>query len=1024
MAFNVSAWAIRKPVPSIMLFVMLTLVGLMSFKALPVQDFPDIEFPVVTISVGVPGATPAQLETEVARKIEDAVAALGGVDKITSTLTDGQASTSVQFVLEKDLQEGLDEVRDAVSRIRSQLPADANEPRVAKVTSSGQPVVTYSVHSGALSKEELSWFVDNTVAKRLLGVADVASVSRQGGVSREVQVQLDLVKLHALGLTAQQVSQQLRLSQQEASGGTMGMGGQTQSIRATATVSSVRELRDMTIPLGDGRSVRLSDVATVEDTTSPQAQTAFVGDAEVVSFQVLRSRGASDLAVAQAVRAEVSKLAQENPQAKIEEVFNSVDRIKKNYEDSMWALYEGAALAVLVVFLFLRDWRATLVSAVALPLSVIPTFLVIHHFFGFSLNTLTLLALTLVVGILVDDAIVEVENIVRHLRMGKPPLQAATEAAAEIGLAVIATTLTLVAVFLPTAFMGGIPGRFFSQFGWTAAIAVLASLLVARLLTPMMAAYFLKGHPEQEHVGTVKAKYLRAVDLALANPWKTMAAAALFFIGSIAVMKQVPTEFMTTGDNARITVAVELAPGSRFEDTVATAAAARKALTGLPEMVRVYTAVGSGVQAGGGPRSTSSVGEVRTASLVVSLTNPEARTMTQRDIEKLVRERLARVPGAKFSLGNGGSGEKYAVTLAGDDATALNAAASQLEEGLRSLPGLGNVSSSASLLRPEVVLTPKAEQAAAAGVTVQALAQTVRVASAGDSDTALSKLNLPERQIPIRVWAGDPLRQNLQALSQLRVPAKGGMVALSEVADIRLDSGPAQISRENRQRNVTVSVELQGMRLGEVAAQAAKLPVMSQLPVGVKQLPSGDLQRMQELFGSFGLAMAAGVLCIYMVLVLLFHSFSQPLTILAALPLSAGGAFGLLWLLDYSLSMPVLIGLLMLMGIVTKNSILLVEYAIVAQETRGLSRTQAIVDACAKRAQPIVMTTVAMAAGMLPIALGWNGDPAFRAPMAVAVIGGLLTSTLLSLLVVPVVYELVDTARAALGRLGRRAAPA
>lgn len=1011
MTFNVSAWAIRKPIPSILLFLALTLLGLLSFKALPVQDFPDIEFPVVTVGVSVPGATPSQLETEVTRKVEDAVATLGGVDKITSTITDGQSSTSVQFVLEKDLQEGLDEVRDAVARIRSQLPADAVDPQIAKVNTSGQPVVTFSVHSDSLSKEALSWFVDSAVAKRLLGVSGVSNVSRQGGVSREVQVQLDLVKLRALGLTAQQVSQQLRMTQQEAPGGSMEMGGQSQSVRATALAQSVHELKEMRVPLADGRSVRLADVALVEDTVGPQVQTALVGDTEVVSFQVMRARGASDLQVAQQVRAAVAELAKENPSIQIEEVFNSVDRVKKNYEDSMWALYEGAALAVLVVFLFLRDWRATLVSAVALPLSVLPTFLVMQYAFGFTLNMLTLLALTLVVGILVDDAIVEVENIVRHLRMGKSALQAATEAAAEIGLAVVATTLTLVAVFLPTAFMGGIPGKFFRQFGLTAAVAVLASLLVARLLTPMMAAYFLKDHPQTEGTSWMKSAYLRGVHGALAHPWKTVAAAVVFFVGSLWVMKQVPTEFMASGDNARVNVTVELAPGSRFQDTLATASLARKALQGVPEVTRVYTAVGSGVQSGGGPRAASAVGEVRSASLVLSLTEPEQRSLTQKDIEKLVRERLTQVPGAKFSVGSGGSGEKYAVTLAGDDATALTTAANALEEALRGLPGLGNVSSSASLLRPEVVVTPKPDQAAAAGVTVQAIAQAVRVANAGDNNTALAKLNLPERQIPVRVWAGDPLRQDLSALQQLRVPSRGAMVALSQVADIKMDSGPAQIARENRKRNVTVSVELQGKRLGEVAAQVAQMPALSQLPSGVEHAPSGDLQRMKELFGSFGLAMAAGVLCIYLVLVLLFHSFSQPLTILAALPLSAGGAFGLLWLLGYSMSMPVLIGLLMLMGIVTKNSILLVEYAIAAQASMGLTRTQAIVDACAKRAQPIVMTTVAMAAGMLPIAMGLNGDPAFRAPMAVAVLGGLLTSTLLSLLVVPVVYELVDDAR-------------
>lgn len=1008
MNFNISAWAIRKPIPAIMLFIVLTLVGLMSFKTLPVQDFPDIEFPAVTVNVALAGATPSQLETEVTRKIEDAVAALGQIDSISSRITDGSSTTTIVFALEKDLSEAVDEVRDAVTRVRSQLPADVRDPQVAKVTG-GQVILTMAVNSDTRSAEDLSWFIDSTVSKRLLGVKDVSAVTRQGGVSREVQVTLDADKLKALGITAQQVTQQLRAVQQEASGGTMELGGQSQSVRTVATVGSVAELAQMQVALGDGRMVRLSELAEVKDTIAPKTQNAMVGDKEVVSFQVARARGASDISVAKDVRAELTKISAEFPGIEITEVFNTVDRANKNYKDSMWALYEGAALAILVVFLFLRDWRATLVSAVALPLSVIPTFMVMELFFGFSLNMITLLALTLVVGILVDDAIVEVENIVRHLRMGKSPIQAATEAAAEIGLAVVATTLTLVAVFLPTAFMGGIPGKFFSQFGWTASIAVLASLLVARLLTPMMAAYFLKDSQHHESDGPLKHTYLAAVRVCLAHPWKTLLAAGVFFMGSLWIAKQLPTEFMTSGDNARINVSVELAPGARYEDTFLVANKARKALEGTPEVTRIYTSVGAGVQGGGGGGGQrSSGGEVRQATLVLSLTQPEDRDMTQKDVERLVRERLQEVPGAKFAIGSGGSGEKYSLRLAGDDPLALSQAADALEDGLRSISGLGAVSSTAGLLRPEIVIEPKFEQMASAGVTTQQIAQTIRIATSGDTDTALAKLNLPERQLPIRVWEGEALRHSLDSLSQLTVQGRTGSVRLEQVANLKFESGPAQITREDRQRNVTVSVELQGQKLGVVAAQVNQLPALQQLPPGVKKAQSGDLKRMQELFSSFGMAMLAGVLCIYMLLVLLFHSFGQPLTILVALPLSAGGAFGLLWLSGFSMSMPVLIGLLMLMGIVTKNSILLVEYAIVAQANRSITRNEAILDACAKRAQPIVMTTVAMGAGMMPIALGLNGDPAFRAPMAVAVIGGLITSTVLSLLVVPVVYELMD----------------
>ena len=1018
--WNVSAWAIRRPIPSLMLFLVLTLVGLMSFRLLQVQDFPDIDLPTVTVNVALPGGTPSQIETEITRKVEDAVASLGNVEAIRSTVTDGSSSTSIEFSLDKSSQEALDEVRDAITRIRSQLPNDVREPQVAKVNFGGQAMVTFAVESPAMSAAELSWFVDNTVSKALLSVQDVARVVRQGGVEREIQVDLDPIKLQSFGVTAAQVSQQLRATQQEASGGATELAGLTQSVRADATVRTAQDLAAVRLPLSNGQSVRLDELGSVLDTHAKPTQTALLDGQPVVSFQVFRARGAGDVAVAAEVRQAVAALAAQHPELSLREVSNNVDRIAKSYRGSMNSLYEGAALAILVVWLFLRDWRATLVSAVALPLSIIPTFWVMDVMLDFTLNTVTLLAITLVVGILVDDAIVEVENIVRHLRMGKPPLEAARDAAAEIGLAVTATTLTLVAVFLPTAFMGGISGKFFKQFGWTAAVAVLMSLLVARLLTPMLAAYTLRDHPAKEKPSRVMTRYLSAVQIALRNPKKTLAATGVFFMVSLALIVRLPTDFMPAGDNGQITLAVELPPGTRMADTVQASEQARALIAGLENVTRVYTAVGTGASGGRGPGASATSAESRKATLTITLKPEDERQESQRQVEARIRDLLSQVPGARFSIGYGGSGEKYAITLAGDDPLELQAAAQAVEADLRTLPGLGNVVSSASLLRPEVVVIPDPVLAAQAGVTTQAIGQALRVATSGDVDTALAKLNLPERQLNVRVRVDEAVRDDLQTLAALKIPAKSGSIELQNVASLALDSGPAQIDRLDRQRNVTVSVELNGQRVGEVAALAAKRPALQQLPGSVKVQPSGDLKRMQELFGSFGLAMAAGVLCVYLLLVLLFHRFSQPLTIMMALPLSAGGAFGLLAVCGYSLSMPVLIGLLMLMGLVTKNSILLVEYAIVAQRDYGMPRREALMDACAKRAQPIVMTSVAMAAGMLPIALGMNGDAAFRSPMATAVIGGLLTSTVLSLLVVPVVYELVDDASEALCQRARR----
>jgi len=1001
---NFSAWAIRKPIPSILLFILITVAGLVSFKMLSIQNFPDIDFPAVSVTASLPGATPTQMETEVTRKIEDSIASIGAIKHITSTINDGSSTTMVEFQLEKDVQEAVNDVRDAVSRIRAQLPSDVQEPVISRVTFASLPVLTYAVEAPDMDAEDLSWYVDNIVNKRLLSVRGVAKVTRQGGVDREVRVQLDPVRLQALNVTAADISTQVRGMQQEAPGGRGNIGGQEQAVRTLGTVKSARELAQMDIPLSDGRRVRLSDVADVRDTAAEPRQMALFDGKAVVSFQVFRSRGASEVSVAKGVREAIAKLQAERPNVHVTEVFNMVKPVADSYKASMDALYEGAILAVLVVWLFLRDWRATFVSAVALPLSIIPTFAAMQ-LLDFTLNGITLLALTLVVGILVDDAIVEVENIVRHLRDGKKPLEAAMEAAQEIGLAVVATSLTLVAVFLPTAFMGGISGKFFKQFGWTASLAVLASLLVARLLTPMMAAYMLKPQNEPNRDSWIMTRYLQAARWCLVHPWKTGSMAAAFFVVSVAIIGLIPATFLPPEDWAQLQMTVESPPGSTIAQTRDNTERVRRIVMQHKEVRHVYTAIGSGVMAG---VPGSSGGEVRNGTLSISLTDRHDRSIKQQAVQRQLREMLEGVPGVRISFGAVGSGEQLQVVLTGDDPATLQQSARDVMRDLRTVPGLGAITSSASLLRPEIIVRPDFARAAQQGVTAAAIGQAVRVATAGDYDVNLPKLNLPERQVYIRVELDPRARNQIDTIRQLRVLGRNGAVPLENIADISIASGPAQIDRYDRSRNIAISVGLEGRALGETNMAVEALPSIKNLPPGVRRIASGDVEGMQELFSSFFLAMFAGVLCVYAVLVLLFHDFTQPVTILAALPLSVGGAFGLLALFGFSLSLPALIGLLMLMGIVTKNSILLVEYAIVARRDMGMSRTDAIIDACHKRARPIVMTTVAMTAGMVPMALGLEGDAGFRAPMAVAVIGGLLTSTLLSLLVVPVVFEKVD----------------
>ena len=1003
---NVSSWSIKNPIPAVMLFVLLTFAGMLAFNSMKVQQFPDLELPTVTVAASLPGAAPAQLETEVARKLENAIAPLQGLKNIYTKVQDGGVTVTAEFRLEKPTQEAMDDVRSAVQGVRSDLPSDVRDPVVSKVNLSGAPILALTISSPKMDDEALSWFVDNTVARRLLGVKGVGSVVRVGGVNRQVDVALDPLKLQSLGTTAADISRQLRLVQTESAGGRADLGGSEQPMRTLATVKTVEELAKLQLVLSNGRSVRLDEVATVKDTVAEPRALALLNGVSVVGFEITRSKGASEVEVGAAVNAALEELKAQYPDIELTQAFDFVAPVAEEFDASMTMLYEGAILAVIVVWLFLRNFRSTLVSAVALPLSVIPAFIGMAYL-GFSINTVTLLALSLVIGVLVDDAIVEVENIERHMNMGKTPYQAAMEAADEIGLAVVATTFTLIAVFLPTAFMAGIPGKFFKQFGWTAALAVFASLVVARVLTPMMAAYVMKPSARAHKDPFWMDAYLRTSKWALSHRWITMGAAGAFFVGSILLIPLLPTGFIPPDDNSQTQVYIELPPGSTLAQTRTAAEAARQLLSKVDHIKSVYTTIGGGA-AGSDPFAPAGTAEVRKATLTVLLTERGQRPRKQ-GIENQIRTAMSALPGVRSKVGLGGSGEKYQLVLTGEDPQALATAAAAVEKDLRTIPGLGSITSSASLIRSEIAVRPDFAKAADLGVTSTAIGDTLRIATVGDYDTALAKLNLSQRQVPIVVKLESSARQDLEVLGRLMVPGVKGPVMLSQVATLEMAGGPAVIDRLNRSRNVSFEVELSGSPLGDVAAAVAKLPSVTNLPAGVKQLTLGDAEVMGELFASFGLAMLTGVLCIYIVLVLLFKDFLHPFTILAALPLSLGGAFVGLLLADKSFSMPSLIGLIMLMGIATKNSILLVEYAIVARRDQGMTRTEALLDACHKRARPIIMTTLAMGAGMLPIAIGWGAaDSSFRSPMAVAVIGGLMTSTVLSLLVIPSVFTFVD----------------
>lgn len=1003
---NISAWCIKNPIPAIMLFVMLTFAGLLSYQTMKVQNFPDLDLPTVNVTASLPGATPSQLETEVARKIENSIANLQGLKHIYSTVQDGVVTITVEFILEKPVQEAVDDVRSAISQVRADLPVDMRDPIISKLNVAATPILAYAISARGMDDESLSWFVDNNLTKKLLNVKGVGLVTRVGGVNRQIKVELDPAKLQALKVTAIDISHQLKLMQLEATGGSTKFGGSEQPVRTDATVISADALSHIELAIPDGRKIKLSHVAKVTDSFAEPRSAAMLDGKSVVGFEVSRSRGESEIEVGEGVSKALEELKVKYPDITLTKAFDFVQPVKDEYHASMMMLFEGGLLAVLVVLLFLRNWRATFICAIALPLSVIPAFIGMKSL-DFSINIVTLLALSLVIGILVDDAIVEVENIVRHLRMGKSPYQAAMEAADEIGLAVIATTFSLIAVFLPTAFMSGVPGKFFKQFGWTAAFAIFASLAVARILTPMMSAYLLKPNQTQPKDGAIMQRYLSLSHWCLRNRFTTVIVAIVLFAGSIMLVPLLPTGFIPADDSSQTQVHLELAPGSTLAQTKQSAEEARQLIKKIPHIKTIYSTIGGG-NAGSDALSGSDAPETRLATLTILLDERALRPRKQ-VIENQIRQALINLDGVRSKVGLDGSGEKYVLMLSGDDSAALQQVSETVSQDLRKIPGVANVASTANLTRTELVVRPDFRKAADLGVTSNAISETLRIATSGDYDAYLAKLNLSQRQVPIIVKLSEEARLDQSVLETLGVPSAKDPVMLKNLADFSFEDGPAVINRYDRSRNIQIEVELSNLTLGEITDAVKNLPSIRHLPTNVKQVEIGDAEVMNELFNSFGLAMFAGVFCVYIVLVLLFKDFVQPLTIQVALPLSLGGAFLALLLTHKSFSMPSLIGLVMLMGITTKNSILLVEYTILAQREHGLSRFDALLDACHKRARPIVMTTVAMGAGMLPTAAGWSaGDTSFRSPMAVAVIGGLITSTFLSLLIIPSVFTYMD----------------
>ena len=1003
MALNVSAWAIRHPLPPIVIMAALLVVGFAGFKKIPITRMPNVDIPVISVVVTQFGASPADLEKQVSKKIEDTVAGVGGVHHIRTFISDGISNTTIEFRFGTDTDRAINDVKDAITRIRADLPRSIDEPLVRRFDVVGLPILTYAAIAPGKTPEQISWFVEDVVVRRLQGLQGVASVDRIGNVEREIRVALNPLALQGVGVTALDVSRQLRGSNADLAGGRSEIGGRDQAIRTLAQAKTISELQATRIVLpGGGGDVRLDDIGSVTDDIAEQTTFARFDGAPVVGFSILRAKGASDVDVERLIAAEIEAIKKENPDIDLKLIDSSVTYTLGNYDAALENLFEGAVLAILVVFLFLRDWRATIIAALTLPLSILPSFWVMNAL-GFSLNMLTLLAIVLSTGILVDDAIVEVENIIRHIRMGKSPYRAALDAADEIGLAVIAISLTIVAVFLPASFMTSIPGQFFKQFGMTVSIQVLFSLLCARLITPMLAAYFLKPHQHQEKAdGRMMALYTRLVTRSVHHRYITVVIGLLVFAAALGAASRLPQGFLPPQDTGRSTLAIELPPGSQLADTIALTDAVSDRLRNRQEVESVF------VNGGKIPPATQ---EVRKATLTINYKPRSKRSLSQKQLEQGISRDLEETPDFRFWFLDDNGQRNVNIVVTGPDANEVANFASELAlEMRRKIPQVANVVSAASLNRTELQIRPYRDLATRYGVSTEGLSETIRVATIGDVGPALARYDAGDRIVPIRVLLEDQARGDLQVLQQLRVPSpRGGSVPLSALAAIRFGEGSSGIQHYDRKVQATVGADLvDGAALSQASAAVRALPMVENRPSAIAILETGDAELQAELFDGFKGTMRDGLTMVYALLAVLFGGLLQPLTILLSLPLSVAGAVAALLLAHLPITTPVLIGILMLMGIVSKNAIMLVDFAV--EEIRhGVERNAAIIDAGRKRARPIVMTTVAMIGGMGPSALGMGAGGDMRAPMAIAVIGGLIVATLLSLLFVPALFIIMES---------------
>jgi multidrug efflux pump subunit AcrB len=1004
MKIGVSSWAINNPTPVILMFLIACLLGIVSYFFIPIAGTPRVELPIVTIDVSQPGASTEELETNLARRIEESIANISGLQNQSSTISDGSVNITAEFKLDADIERATTAVRDAIARVRPELPANITEPVVAVLDVSGGAMLSYAVKSETRDDVELSRIIDEELKPLLLGAPGVQQIRRIGGAQREFRVELDPAKMIFVGLDIENVTQQLQATEANVPAGETRIEDQRAMLRVMSASRSASELASRPLSLANGSTILVSDIATVLDVATEPSGFALLDGASVIVLEVYKVRGGSEVSMAEAVDARLKDYSQTHPEITFSLFYDAVEGTRLSFSGAREALIEGALLTILVVFFFLRDVRATLIAAAAIPLSLLPT-IALMYLSKFQLDIVTMLALILVIGILVDDAIVEVENIERRIEQGDSPKKASAIGADSLGLAVLAISLTIVAVFLPVSFIGGVVGKYFTAFGLTTSFAVIASLAVARLMTPLMCAYFLKPKPHTVQVNTPIQKYYQRMLVAAMKKRRTvMLAGGVVMALTFAAFSMLSSGFVPPAKANAITVPYSLPPSSDLRENLRVAELLRQQLSGLADIKSIFS---------------YDLGRPDTGELKIILRPESERTLSSADLQQALRTRLASVPDVRTTMNLNAEGKELNLSFVARNPQQFESAMAKLSQEAEALPIISDVSWSQGprLTTIDIRLLP--ELAANLGVNAQAAANALRLATLSDLDSSLARIPIDGKQVSVRIRLAGGSEQSIADLKQLLLPGSNGPVALGAIAEITPSSVPSSLNRLNRERSITLEGNLNGASLGDAIAAIEALPAYRDLPDGIRLAPYGDVQFLKEMFEQFGLAALFGLVAVYAVLVLLFSDWLQPITVMIALPLALSGAAIALLITGNSLNLPSIIGLLLLFGIVGKNSILLLDF-IVEARAEGLSRSEAIFRAGQERVRPIIMTTIAMIGGMLPAAIGLGSDDGFRTPMAIAVIGGLITSTLLSLIFVPVVYTLIDDFKQLLARYFQR----